>query len=272
MSRLVVEDGTGVPGANSFAGLQEAAVFHAERGGLIPVREVVSSEVSFAPAGFVNAPLGTFALVPVQSLVEVRGAGEAENSGFGYVLASTEDGLVIDWLETVEEAAGAVVRVTVFEQSGWWASTTARLEASLVNSTSFMLRRYAFAGVASVTGQALPWPRRFVFVDPGGVPQWGDLGVLPEGVGWLEVPYNVVPSGVKRCQLWLALADLESPLNAPVDPQQFLVSKSIGPAGIVKTFGGQVRLRRFPHADAEVAGLLAPTVSGGGPFHPIVRT
>ena len=271
MSRLIVEDGSVVPGANSYGSLQEAATFHAEHGGLLPVLELASSGVTFAPDGVITGSVGAFAGISAATIVEFRATSEPENSGFAYVTAATDTTLTVLWLDTVDESAGATVRITVYEQSGWWATTSARMEAALINAATFMRHRYAWSGVVVSATQPLAWPRRFAFVDPGTTPD--ELFPSSLGIGWTELGSNEVPAGAKRCQFWLALADLDAPLLAPVDPQKFLKAKSIGTGGISKTFEGKIRLRRFHHADAEVSQLLVFGGNAGaaGPFIPIVR-
>jgi hypothetical protein len=267
---LIVEDGSVVPGANTFAGVQEAAAFHAERGGLIPVQEVVSAAVTFAAGGVLTAAAETFSAIPVNSIIEVTGAGENANIGFGHVRAVAGDELELAWLDTVDEPPGAPVTITIFEQSGWWHASPRRLEASLINGATYQRHRYPWAGALVSASQALPWPRRYVWVNPGADPR---EEALPGDVGAYQVADNVVPGGVIRCQLWLSLADIEAPLLASVDPQSFLKSKTISASGIAKVFEGKVRLRRFPHADAEVLPYLVTEMAGAatGPFRAIDR-
>lgn len=276
---LIVEDGSIVPGANTWVGVQGAAAFHAERGGLIPVAEVSSAAVTFAEGGVLTVPSGALELVTAQSIVQLAGAGEEANGGFAFVRSASDTEIVLTWLDTVAEAPGARIDFIVYDQSGWWHAAPSRLEGSLINATSFMAQgRYPWAGSVVSAGQALPWPRKDVRVDltsGSGLSELAGID-LPSGTALTAVPFpsNRVPAGVVRCELWLSLADIESPLLATIDPNDFLVSKTIGSSGIAKTFGGSVRLRRYPQADAEVARYLAAASSSGaasGPFWPIER-
>lgn len=276
---LIVEDGTGVAGANSFLGLQAAAQFFSERGALIPAGEASSAAATFAPGGSLAYDAGAFAAIPVSSILEISGAAESENIGFGYLTANDGATLALDWLTTTTEAPGATVRITWFEQSGWWHAAQARLVSALINGAAEMRTRYRWPGRPKNNAQPMPWPRTDVSVligddgadAPANAALLIALGLGGQPAGLYSIPDDVVPAGVGPCQAWLALADLDAPLQAPVDPQQFLVSKSIGTSGIQKTFGGLIRRRRFPHADAEVAYLLRAAAAPSGPFYSVVR-
>lgn len=256
--RLIVEDGTGVAGANSLAGIQEAALFHSERGGLIPVLGVSGADIAFQPGGIITGPAGKFDGIEVQSIIEVSGAALAANSGFGHLRSVAGDQLAADWLETATELAGEDITITVYEKSGWWHPSSVRMEQSLVNATAFANRRYDWPGLPALDVQPLPWPRTDVIAGVGS----------PYLVAGYILPDGEIPLGVQRAIYWLSLADLEEPLLATVDPREALKSKKIGVQGIEKVYGGLVRKRRFPAADAEVAGIAvaAPIV---GPFVPI---
>lgn len=278
---LIVEDGSIVPDANTFVGVQGAAAFHAERGGLIPVWEIVSAAVTFGPGGVITAPAGTFANFTAQSIVEVRGAAQPENSGFGHLRSASGTQLVAVWLDTVDEAPGAEVTITLFEQAGWWHAWPRRLEGSLINAATFEKTRYGWAGLPVQPTQPLPWPRKDVWLPPLGTPQDSPSQVFATaqlffGTGassdtWYRLPVDVIPQEVINCQLWLSQADIEAPLLATIDPADYLVSKELGTSGIKKTFDGKIRLRRFPQADGEVYRYLADAVSSAGPTHRIER-
>lgn len=260
---LIVEDGSGVTGANTFVSLQEAAAFFAERGGLVPSLEVSGTDIAFGEGGVVSsATADKFAGVEAQTIARIEGAAEAANNGFAFVQSLGDGALNVRWLTTADEAAGPGVTITLYERAGWWASTSARLEAALVNAARYLGKRYEFAGDQVAEYQPLPFPRRWILVDAGS----------PYYVPGYAVAEDEIPVAVKWAQLWLALADLEEPLEAPVDPRDYLQSKTVGASGISKTFGGRVTRRRFPHADGEVVGLLAPLRGDVGPFRTIEVT
>lgn len=256
--RFIVEDGTGVDGANSLAGVQEAAGFHAETGGLVPVLTFSGTDIAFAPGGIITGPAGKFTGIEAQSIIEVRGAGLAANAGFGHLRTASATELAADWLDTATEAAGEEVTITVFEKSGWWHQSSVRILQSLVNATKFACRRYFWPGLPALDRQALPWPRVDVVIGAGN----------PYLVDGYELPAEEIPLGIVRAVCVLSLADLEEPLLATVDPRESLKEKEIGVKGIKKVFGGPVRKRRFPAADAEVAGIAVPPPVVG-PFVPI---
>lgn len=256
MPVLVVEDGTGVAGANTFADVQAAAAFHAERGGLLPTLELRGTDIAFAAGGKItSATEGRFAGIERSSIVRVRGAGQAANNGFGHLFAAAGVELVADWLPTVDEDAGASVRLTVYERSGWWHASAERLESSLVNGSKHMGKRYPLGGYPVADLQPLCFPRTQL--------------VCGEGSPYYVVGYvfadDELPVGVPECACWLSLADLEEPLDTVIDAREALQSKSVTASGISKVFGGPVRRRRFENADNEVAGLMGASL-GEGPF------
>lgn len=263
---LILEDGTGVIGANTYSDMQGAAAFFAGRGGLVPLQEfeIDGSAEFVAGTNELVVPAGTLADVTFPSIIQIQGASNPANQGFAFARSISEDGTTVktSWLAMVNESPSGIVTLTVYDRTGWYADTSARLEAALTNGAEAMNTRYPWGGWPTFDVQELAWPRGGVVVDAGS----------PYYAEGYEVADDEIPLGVVRCHLWLALADLETPLREPVDPQSYLQSKSIGPGGIAKTFGGEVRRRRFPHADAEVAGLMsAEAIAAAGPFIPIQR-
>jgi hypothetical protein len=264
---LILEDGSGVVGANSLVTLQEVARFHSETGGLTPIHDVSSSAVTFAAGGILTAPAGTFASIPEASIVEIYETtgddlGPPANRGFAFVQAVATPGgdqLTLAWLSTVTEAPGASLGIVVYDKAGWWAPTAARLVSSVINATRFVCKRYGWAGWPTRDVQALAWPRRFIRVGPGS----------PYLSQFHSVQDNEIPLGVKRAICWLTAEDISEPLEATEDLREALVSKSVTTSGISKVFGGPMRRRRYPQADSEVAGLTGTSSAPAGPFIPL---
>lgn len=245
-SILVVEDGTLVAGANTLCTPTQAAAYHLSHGNSLLAQRLESSNITFAANGVVTLPTGALT-ADLPAVVRFTGAAEAGNTGWGYAVAGAGDDVLVSWLTTETEAAGAAVVLDVFAQSGWWADTLWRLEASLVRATVWVTHRYDWAGTRLGT---LAWPRDDVSALYTG--RYYDVGDL--------IASDVIPEGVPEAVAAWALVDLSEDLfrHVPRDERP-LVSKTI-PGVIAKTWAagrgdaaGQAP--EAPLADAEVAGL-----------------
>lgn len=237
---IVVEDGTGVTGANALASPSFAAEYHADRGNLTVIGEYEVSSAVFDPsAGTVSVP-SNGANVPVGSIVQFEGATEDGNNACGYVTAVSTDLLTVRWLDDMASET-VDVTLTVFDQSGWWA-TRRELEASLVNATEMLGSRPWYGSPVSDV-QGTSFPRRDMVVRAHN--QYYARGYA--------IPSDEVPLAVKHATCHLALEDLNNPLAEVIDPGRQYKRKKVGP--IDKTYAAPTRRRRFPLVDRMIRGL-----------------
>lgn len=256
MGILVVEDGSGVAGANSLCSPGYAAGYHAARGNLTVGQVASSSTISFDAQGLV---LGTGLFGQFQAGAIVQVEGSTDNDGFGWVDAATANQLSTSWRPRVVEPAGDAVTVTLYGRSGWWASTRQRLEAALVAATDYLSSAYDWVGNPVSDSQGTPWPRENVFVGAGS-------RFYRQGA---EIASNEVPPAVSMAVALLSLEELRRTLLEVVDPERQLRSKAIEGA-VDKTFDNPRGRRRFPAVDALLMGLAVPAYRRGSRVIPSV--
>lgn len=247
---LIVEDGSGVAGANALATPQFVAEYLADRGDDLVVERTLSTSAATFAAGSVSFTGITAATVPAGSIVRVEGAGEEENVGYAYV-DSVNDGThtaTLSWLTGATEAPGASVVLTVYALEGW-TGTRQRLEGSIMNASEYLSTAYAWLGVPVTDGQGMPFPRSYLYAGSGS----------PYYVVGFEFPDDAVPTAVKAAIARLAVQDLSEPLLDPVDPKTQLKSKTIGP--ISKVYDNPQGRVRYTAIDRMLRGLYQITSS-----------
>jgi hypothetical protein len=222
---VIVEDGTGIPGANALATPAQVAEHLAGRATLVAGAVLASSAIAFSVGGAITAPSSLTGLV-ASRIIRISGAGVTGNNGWAYIktVSAPVLGVVtiaLAWLETATEAAGAVVGIEVYNAAGWWAVTPQALEGSIVAATESLLQ-LVWIGTIKYTYQTVPWPRIYAYTCKEGRRPLGEL--IPE----TEIPAEVIEAVAR-----LAVDHLVAPIDATVTTQPVaegqLRSKQIGP-------------------------------------------
>jgi hypothetical protein len=237
---ILVEDGTGVVGANSLVHPSFAASYHADRGDLTDIGTFSVAGATFTPPYEVVVPL-TGDDVPVNSIILIEGATDLGNVGFGYVTGKTAtDTLTVRWFDEMAAEVSDIV-LTVWAQNGWW-STRLRLESTLINATELVSSR-TWLGTPVNEVQGTPFPRQNLYVSSTG--QFYSRGYL--------IPDDEVPVAVLNAVCHVALEDVTEKVAEVVRPKQQLLSKKIGP--IEKSFSNPRGLRMYPVVERMLWGL-----------------
>lgn len=246
---LVVEDGSGVSGANSLVSPSFAAEYHADRGGLTEsLSTTVLSAVFSSSSSTVTVP-ATGSSVPAGSIVQLSGASEAANNSFAYVDSVSGDVLTVSWVDGMVDETVASLSLFVFEKNGWWSSRR-RLEASLVNATEWLSHK-SWRGTAVKQEQGVPFPRKGLVVASNG--QFYSRGY--------RVPDDEVPLAVRFATCHLALEDVSSTVASVERVNSVLKSKKIDE--IEREFEVVRLTREYPVVDRMIVGLTSVLT---GPF------